>query len=414
MSSSRGHRPFAVFRPVVYRHEPKNVPVGSEGILRGHIRPHGDGAWRIFAEAGTDPVTGKRKKVTRVIRGSRRDAEKALAALVAEADGGGHAGTRAKTFGEVVDAYLDHKSVELEATTFDTYRYYAGYLEPLRRVPVTKVTVDQLESLYVTLRRSGRKRDGGPMSASAVTSVHKISRGALDHARRRKWVASNVAEDARVPGGPARRPSPAPAEAVARLLVAAAAEHQAFPAYLRVSIAAGGRRSEVHGLRWSGVDFERNRIVLRDVIVRADGQWTIKPRLKTGDARAITIDPGTIDALRTVQAGAMDLALACETTLAGDAFIFSDDPAGVVPWNPRTTARRFTRVCLRVGLPATTRLHDLRHLAATHLLAEGVALPAVSGRLGHTRASTTLDIYSGSLPRSDEVAARIMGELLDG
>lgn len=381
--------------------------------MRGHIAAHGDGAWRVFAEAGTDPVTGKRRKVSKVVRGSRRDAEKALAVLVASADGGGYDGTRARTFGDAIDAYLEYKAVEFEPTTFDTYRHYAGYLEPLRAQPVTKVTVDQLERLYLHLRRAGRKRDGGPMSVSAVMSVHKVSRGALDHARRRRWIPYNPAEDARVPSGPARRPSPAPAAAVARLLAEAAKEHEAFPAYLRVSIAAGGRRSEIHGLRWRNIDFPRNRIVFRDVIVRAGGEWIVKPRLKTEQGRAVTIDPGTTEALRRVQAAAMDTALACGTTLDPDAFVFSDDPTGARWWNPRTSARRFSRVCARVGLPPTTRLHDLRHLAATHLLAEGLPVPAVSSRLGHTKSSTTLDIYSAALPLSDEVAARVMGELLD-
>lgn len=383
--------------------------------MRGHIRAHGDGAWRIFAEAGTDPLTGKRRKVTKVIRGSRRDAEKALAALVAEADGGGYAGTRAKTFGDVVDAYLDHKTLELEHTTADTYRHYAGYLpDQLRAKPVAKVTVDDLERLYGALRRTGRKRDGGPMSGSAIRTIHIVVRGALEYARRRRWVATNVALDARAPTGGAHRPSPAPADAVRQLLAAAEREHPALPTYLRVSIAVGGRRSEVHGLRWGGVDFERQRLLLHDVIVRAGGQWITKTETKTGGGRIVALDAGTIETLRTLQVQAMDLALACGTTLHPQAFVFSDEPDGSVHWNPRTTAKRFSRVCQRIGLPATTRLHDLRHLMATHCIDAGVPLPAVSGRLGHADNAITLSVYADRIARSDEVAARVMGELLDG
>ena len=381
--------------------------------MRGHIKEHGAGAWRIFAEAGKDPVTGKRKKVTRVVRGSRRDAERALAALVAEADRGDHGGTSAKTFGEVIDEYLAHKMLEVESTTEATYRYYAPYLEPLRAIPVNKVGVDQIERLYRQLRQTGRKRDGGPLGSSAIKTIHIVARGALEYARRRRWVAANVALDAVLPIGKSQKPAPTPADSVGQLLRLAGTEHRAFPTYLRVSIAIGARRSEAHGLRWSGVDFERGRIMLNDVVVRGGDGWEIKPRTKSDEARVVAIGAGTVQALRDLHVWAMDFALSCGTTLRRDAFVFSDEPDGARPWNPRTTAKRFSRVCAKAGV-TQARLHDLRHLMATHCIDEGVPMPAVSGRLGHADNAITLSIYAGRVPRSDEVAAEVMERLLDG
>lgn len=40
------------------------------------------------AESGRDPVSGKRRQISRTVRGSKRDAEKVLNALVADADRG--------------------------------------------------------------------------------------------------------------------------------------------------------------------------------------------------------------------------------------------------------------------------------------------------------------------------------------
>jgi integrase len=59
------------------------------------------------------------------------------------------------------------------------------------------------------------------------------------------------------------------------------------------------------------------------------------------------------------------------------------------------------------------RLHDLRHLVATRMLAAGVPLPTVSGRLGHANSSTTLNVYSHFLQASDREAAEVLGKLLD-
>ena len=55
------------------------------------------------------------------------------------------------------------------------------------------------------------------------------------------------------------------------------------------------------------------------------------------------------------------------------------------------------------------RLHDLRHLHATQLLAAGVPVRTVSGRLGHANAATTLNVYAHFLEASDRDAADVIG-----
>ena len=57
------------------------------------------------------------------------------------------------------------------------------------------------------------------------------------------------------------------------------------------------------------------------------------------------------------------------------------------------------------------RFHDLRHTAATHMLANGIDLLTVSRRLGHTRASTTLDTYAHMVSGTQEKAAAVMDEI---
>ncbi len=59
----------------------------------------------------------------------------------------------------------------------------------------------------------------------------------------------------------------------------------------------------------------------------------------------------------------------------------------------------------RAGLPASARMHDLRHSAATLLLSKGVAVKVVSEMLGHADVSTTLSIYAHALPDMQSVAA---------
>jgi integrase len=78
------------------------------------------------------------------------------------------------------------------------------------------------------------------------------------------------------------------------------------------------------------------------------------------------------------------------------------DLAALLAVAATTGARRGDRV----------RFHDIRHFVATRLLAAGVDLRTVAGRLGHSKASTTLNVYAAFVPDADHQAADVMAALL--
>ena len=66
------------------------------------------------------------------------------------------------------------------------------------------------------------------------------------------------------------------------------------------------------------------------------------------------------------------------------------------------------------GLSTKLRFHDLRHIAASLLLGEGVPIPTVSGMLGHSDPSTTLRVYAHAIPGVERQAAQALDNLLAG
>ena len=58
------------------------------------------------------------------------------------------------------------------------------------------------------------------------------------------------------------------------------------------------------------------------------------------------------------------------------------------------------------------RFHDLRHTFATHALASGVDAKTLSGILGHTNASFTLDTYTHVTPDMQRAASDVVGGFL--
>ncbi len=387
---------------------------GTTAGGRGCIVPYKDG-WRVMVSAGSDPISGQRRQISKVVRGSRAEAERVLTALLAKTDlRTGFIGTNATTLGELLERFVTHKALSTAGTTTDTYRHQLAYIPArLAAMPIGKVTTADLDAFYGHLATRGNKRNGKGLSPAAVRNVHVVIRGAFELARRYGWVPFNPAVDAEPPVVGKRPASPAPAAAIDALFRAAAAQHPALPTYLRVTLCAGGRRAEIHGLRWSTVDFAAGRLTLRETVVRAGGAWIVKPTTKTGGQRFVAVDGGTLDRIRALHDQAFERALACGVALPAAAFVFTDDPLGDTPWIPQTTAARFKRACAAAGLPKTTRLHDLRHLMATHMVDQGVPIPVVSARLGHAQNSTTSDIYTARVPDSDRAAADVIGRLMD-
>ena len=74
----------------------------------------------------------------------------------------------------------------------------------------------------------------------------------------------------------------------------------------------------------------------------------------------------------------------------------------------------FRAALRRAGLSQTLRLHDLRHTAATLMLAAGVNSRVVADRLGHSSVALTLSIYAYVIPSMEADAAARLSRVLDG
>ncbi len=75
--------------------------------------------------------------------------------------------------------------------------------------------------------------------------------------------------------------------------------------------------------------------------------------------------------------------------------------------------RSFLPLLKKAGLPRI-RFHDLRHSAATLLLGQSVHPKVVAEMLGHSRISTTLDLYSHVTPTMQREAVDALESVLGG
>ena len=97
--------------------------------------------------------------------------------------------------------------------------------------------------------------------------------------------------------------------------------------------------------------------------------------------RTIRLPPSTVQRLRERKKHAVSQ------------WIFPEPLAPEKPVRPSAAYYWMKRILKEAGLPAI-RFHDLRHTFATHALTSGVDAKTLSGILGHTNASFTLDTYT--------------------
>lgn len=378
--------------------------------MQGNLQQRGANSWRVRVFVGRDEL-GKKRYLQRTVRGTKREAQRAMAKLVTEVDGGRHVPAAKRRFGELLDQWLEVKASTVEESTIEDYRYYvARYIKPaLGHLTLDRIRTIDLDRFYARLRAG--EHGGRPLSARTVRLCHTVVRQALDQARKWGFVGFNVANDATLPRGRKREIKPPSVDVLRDLLDAAASDDAEFGLYLRVLTATGCRRGEGVALRWTDIDTSKGELTISRSIAHV-GSRLVEKDTKTHQARRIAVDPATLAALEMHRTAMEERAAMLGVPLPADAFVFANADFEQ-PWRPDVVTNRFIKLRTQIGACAV-RLHDLRHFVATNLGSAGTPIATISGRLGHRDVATTLNVYSHFLPADDRQAARTLGDLLGG
>ena len=337
---------------------------------RGHIEQLPSGSFRVHVYAGTDPVTGKPRRLKQTCP-DEASAAATLGKLLAQADTAG-----------------EHAC--------------DGRCGPLRDHRTTRPhACDSRCRLHACQ----------PMKPATILRIHSIISSALDLAVRYDWADRNVAKNASPPHPRKREPDPPNPDQAARLLNLVWAEDEEFGLYLWTAFTTGARRGEVSALRENRFDFKSQQVRLARNYLVKQGQH-IEKAPKDGEGRVLSLDLLTCELFQERFQRRRSEARALGVQVPEDAFAFSPDPAGREPWNPDTMTHRYRRYARRVGI--TSSLKEFRHYSATQLLAAGTDLNTVAGRLGHAEGSTTLRFYAQFTRPADQAAATVIPSQLDG
>jgi integrase len=301
------------------------------------------------------------------------------------------------TLGDFLKRWLDECVKDsVSQKTWERYEQICRiHLIPeIGHVKVKDLKPLQVQGLY------RRKLDSG-LSPRTVQYVHVTLHKALKQAMRWGHVGRNVTKSVDSPRPEKKEINPLTPEQVGILL--SGLETERDRALYTLAVSTGARQSELLGLMWKDLDLYRGAVSIRRALSKTrEGYVFVSPKSAKGK-RSVGLIPRAIEALESYRDG--------NEGLGPEDLVFPNHNGS--PLASYTVSNSFTRICKRLGLPETTRFHDLRHTAATIWLLKGIHPKIVQEALGHSTITITLDTYSHVLPSMQDRAVEAMGEALE-
>ena len=308
--------------------------------------------------------------------------------------------------GEWLDRWLEeYAAPSVRPSTLEGYRgYVERNIKPrLGNKPVGKITVEDIRQLYRELQEHGRQEEhpqyGYKLAGSTIRRIHGVLHEVLDAAAQENLIARNPTDGITLPRKKAA-PKQVLNNAQLERFMTAIQEDKVWHDFFYTELTTGLRLGEICGLMWSDFDERKGTLHIRRTLHREKGGRLVVGDPKTcAGARTIVLPSSTAELLR----------LRKKTSYSS--WIFHNPLHPEAPMNPAATYRQLKKILEESNLP-DIRFHDLRHTFATHALANGVDAKTLSGILGHTKASFTVDTYTHTTSDMHRKAAEIVGGFL--
>ena len=305
---------------------------------------------------------------------------------------------------ESVSSYLarwleDGARATIRGSTFENYeRMIRRHIVPqIGHLRLARLAPHDLSRLY------RRMLDRG-LSPRTAQLAHAILHRALRQAVRWRLVAVNVCDMVDAPRPQRREFRTLNTEEAIRLLTVAEADP--FHALYVLALTCGMRQAELLGLRWADLDLPGAVLAVRQQAIRINGGWEFTPPKTDKGRRTIALPVLAVRALRQHKMRQAQERLALGPAWEDNDLVFPNQVGRPIE-RQNLIRRSFHPVLNKAGL-GRLRFHDLRHSAATLMLAQGIHPRVVQERLGHSTISVTMDVYSHVMPTLQKEAARAM------
>jgi integrase len=389
---------------------PKRVSVSVERRRShgaGGIREVRAGVWLVDVELPRDPATGKRRRVSRTIVGTREHVDLELAQLKVNASQRrAPAGPlRSQSVQVALEAYVtDARAGRIElapktvVTTTSAIRTMSKQmLSDGRRfgdIRLAALSWQEIEEMYASMKRNGA-------TPAWVRRCATVLSCALTYARKSGVITFNPSMDASRPHLVQEKPYSPTSDEVQELIEEARVRDEEIADAVEIIAGTGLRKGELLGLRVADVNLTAGELhIAWSVSDGGKGVGVVRKPTKRSDWRDVPITDSVKSAIERQLERCRYRA---DGKLGRDIHLFSLDATGFTPHRPDTFSDRLASARGK----STLTFLDLRHYVATTMFDAGVSYRTVADLLGNSEATLRLH-YDGRTDTGKRAAVSVL------
>ena len=181
---------------------------------------------------------------------------------------------------------------------------------------------------------------------------------------------------------------------------------------IRCALATGMRQGELLGAEWTKISLERGEWEVAHSLQRVNGEFRLANPKTPRSHRTIELSDTGVEVLEKHRANQNAERRRMGPAWKDHGLVFPDERGGY--WDRMAFYKGYRRLVDRSPIenPWEIKFHSLRHTAASQWIKAGVDLLTVSRRLGHAKASFTLDVYGHLLTGQQDAAAKALDHLI--
>lgn len=295
-------------------------------------------------------------------------------------------------FADYMEEWLEIVKTSIATVTYSSYsmmvkKTIAPYFRR-RKIKLVDLTAKDIQNFYLAeLKR---------VSANTVIHYHANIHKALKYAVKLDLIPTNPADKIERPRRGSFKGSFYDTEEMKLLLEAVKGTKFEIPVMLAAFY--GLRRSEVLGLKWDAVDFDKNTITIKHTVTTCelDGKRILVKEDRTknkASMRTLPLVDFVKEKLLSLKAEQEENRMLCGRSYIKDfmGYICINEIGDLI--KPGYLSVEFPKLLEKKGL-RRIRFHDLRHSCASLLIANGVPMKQIQEWLGHSDFSTTANIYA--------------------